>query len=212
MATRKSIDQLRLDGGVLCLDFINTIDNRKRKESVDYLDSYAGLLKWYQHAGTLSPKILHTLERLGKDYPQKAAMVFEKSIRLRELLHQLFVAVAGGRKPAAADLLQFNSYLSEAFANLEMTWQEGNGKLIFNAPALEQVYWWLVKSAVELYTSGRQAAIKECPSCGWLFLDNSRNGSRKWCSMSTCGDVDKVTRRIKNRKYGIKNEGGDLSD
>ncbi|MBS0029684.1 CGNR zinc finger domain-containing protein [Chitinophaga sp. 22321] len=200
MSAPKSIATLRLDGGVLCLDFINTIDNRKKISTCDYLNNFKELLQWYAHTGALSPKIIHTLERLAKDYPQKAAIVFEKSIVLRELLHRLFAAFMSGKNPVATDLVQFNSYIGEAYANIEMAWQAGTGKLHFNAPALEQVYWWLVKSAAELYTSASPAQIKECPACGWIFMDKSRNGSRKWCSMSTCGDVDKVTRNYQRTK------------
>lgn len=200
MAAPKSIATLRFDGGILCLDFINTIDNRKKKEAHDYLTGFKTLLEWYGYTGILSPKIIHTLERLAKDYPQKAMVVFEKSRQLRELLHQLFLAVISGKNPAPADLVLFNTYIGEAYSNIEMGWLAGKAKLQFNAPALEQVYWWPVKSAVELYTSGNTGRVKECPACGWLFLDQSRNGSRKWCSMSTCGDVDKVTRNYQRTK------------
>ncbi|MGO4291418.1 CGNR zinc finger domain-containing protein [Chitinophaga sp. RAB17] len=205
MSVPKSISALRLDGGILCLDFVNTVDNRKKSTTCDYLSGFKELLQWYAHTKALSPKIIHTLERLAKDYPQKAAIVFEKSLALRELLHRLFTDMIAGKNPAAGDLVQFNTYLGEAYANIEISWSAGTGKLQFNAPALEQVYWWLVKSAVELYTGDKPAQIKECPACGWLFLDKSRNGSRKWCSMSTCGDVDKVTRnyqRTKRKKNG----------
>jgi predicted RNA-binding Zn ribbon-like protein len=200
MAAPKSIITLRLDGGVLCLDFINTVDNRMKTPTLDYLSGFKDLLQWYGHTRALSPKIIHTLERLAKDYPQKAALVFEKSMLLRELLHRLFTAMMAGKQPAAGDLIQFNSYIGEAYANIEIAWSAGAGKLQFNAPALEQVYWWLVKSAVDAFTAIKPTQIKECPACGWVFLDKSRNGSRKWCSMSTCGDVDKVTRNYQLTK------------
>lgn len=200
MSAQKNISSLRLDGGILCLDFVNTIDNRKREIPYDYVKGFKDLLEWYGHTRALSPKIIHTLERLAKDYPQKAGVVFEKSIVLRELLHRLFTASLAKKKPAAADSMQFNTYIGEAYANIEIGWVAGAGALQFNAPALEQVYWWPIKSAVELFTSGQLAEVKECPACGWLFLDKSRNGSRKWCSMSTCGDVNKVTRNYQRTK------------
>ncbi|SEW50597.1 CGNR zinc finger domain-containing protein [Chitinophaga arvensicola] len=200
MAAPKSILSLRLDGGMLCLDIVNTVDNRKKEMHHDYLNGFKDLLQWYGHTGGLSPKIIHTLERLAKDYPQKAAVVFEKCIALRELLHRLFIAAIANKPPAPADQMQFNAYIAEAYANIEVSWKAGARQLLFNAPALEQVYWWLVKSAVELLTTDKSQSIKECPACGWLFLDKSRNGSRRWCSMSTCGDVDKVTRNYQRTK------------
>lgn len=200
MSVQKSISSLRLDGGILCLDFVNTIDNRKKGIPHDYVKDFKDLLEWYGHTRALSPKIIHTLERLAKDYPQKAGVVFEKSLALRELLHRLFAASLAKKKPLAADSMQFNTYVGEAYANIEISWLAGAGTLQFNAPALEQVYWWPIKSAVELFTSSQLTEVKECPACGWLFLDKSRNGSRKWCSMSTCGDVNKVTRNYQRTK------------
>jgi predicted RNA-binding Zn ribbon-like protein len=203
MSVHKSITTLRLDGGVLCLDFVNTISKRKKEAPCDYLCGFKDFLQWYGHTGALSAKIIHTLERLAKEYPQKAATVFEKSIQLRELLYRLFTAVIAHKLPAPADLMQLNGYIGDAYANIEMSWSAGTreGKLQFNAPALEQVNWWLIKSAVELYTSGKLIQVKECPACGWLFLDKSRNSSRKWCSMSTCGDISKVQQCYQRNKH-----------
>ncbi|MCW3465702.1 CGNR zinc finger domain-containing protein [Chitinophaga nivalis] len=198
----KPITDLRLYGGVLCLDFVNTVSNRKKEGAYDYLAGFKILLQWYAHTGALSPKIIHTLERLAKGYPQKAAVIFEKNIQLRELLHRIFIAAIHRKPPLPPDLVQLNAFIADTYANIEMSWLPAGktGQLQFNAPALEQVNWWLVKSAVELYTGNKLQQVRECPSCGWLFLDNSRNGSRKWCSMSTCGDVSKVTRCYERNK------------
>ncbi|CAL1518274.1 ABATE domain-containing protein [Chitinophaga sp. MM2321] len=202
MSAQKTLASLRLDGGILCLDFVNTVSNRRRSTTHDYLPNFRELLQWYAHTGALSAKTIQTLERLAKGYPQKAAVIFDKSIQLRELLLRLFTAVIAHKPPAASDLQLFNTYMADAYANIEMAWRSATrqGELQFNAPALEQVNWWLVKSAVELYSSGKLAQVRQCPACGWLFLDKSRNGSRKWCSMSTCGDVSKVKQNYERKK------------
>ncbi|MFY0255642.1 CGNR zinc finger domain-containing protein [Chitinophaga sp. 30R24] len=192
MSIEKSVTTLRLEGSILCLDFINTVENRKKAAPYDYLNSFKDLLKWYAHTGALSPKIIHTLERLAKDYPQKATIVFDKCKQLRELLHSILSRLVAKKSPLPEDLLLFNRFISEAYASIEISFPAGQGLLQFNAPVLEQVYWWLIKSAVELFISPMVTGVKECPGCGWLFLDKSKNGSRKWCSMRTCGDVSKV--------------------
>ncbi|RFS19061.1 hypothetical protein DVR12_24955 [Chitinophaga silvatica] len=200
MLPSKPIESLRLDGGLFCLDFVNTVYNRKRPNGYDYLDNFKSLIAWYGHTKLLPQKMLHTLERLGKDYPQKAVVVLEKSLQLRELLHQLFQTVLHAKMPAAIIGSQFNSFLSEAYSNLELSILPDGGKLQFNTPALEQLYWWPTKSAVELLTSDQLKQLKECPACGWLFIDKSKNQSRKWCSMATCGDVNKVTSNYQRTK------------
>lgn len=200
MLPNKSIQSLRLDGGIFCLDFVNTVDYRNRESFHDYLSDFKSLAAWYEHTKMLSPKLLHTIERLGKDYPQKAATVFAKTLQLRELLYGMLLTIIRHKNPAINDQLQFNSFIAEAFSNLEMGWSNGRASLQFNAPAPEQLYWWPVKSAADLLASDQLKQVKECPACGWLFLDKSKNQSRRWCSMSTCGDIDKVTRNYQKNK------------
>lgn len=206
MSAEKSIATLRFDGGILCLDFVNTVSNRMKPASHDYLSGFRELLEWYGRTGVITAKVSHTLERLAKGYPQKATVVFDKSIGLRELLLRLFTAAIHRKAPGPSDLHLFNTYVAEAYANIEVAWKpaQRRGELLFNAPALEQLIWWLVKSALELYTGNGLQQVRQCPSCGWLFLDKSRNGSRKWCSMSSCGDINKVQQFNQRNKKKAK--------
>jgi predicted RNA-binding Zn ribbon-like protein len=60
----------------------------------------------------------------------------------------------------------------------------------------------IVEAAVALLVSDAMLRVKSCPTCGWLFLDVSKNRSRRWCSMNTCGAVAKARRyyrRLKER-------------
>ena len=59
---------------------------------------------------------------------------------------------------------------------------------------LRTLRWEVATSAVDLLTAGRLDRVGECPACGWLFLDTSKNRSRRWCSMATCGGRDKARR------------------
>ncbi len=205
MSRQSSISDLRLTGGDLCLDFINTVHHRFRPEEGDYLHGFRDITTWYQHIQGMTPKTIQTLDRLAKSYPQKAAQVFTKSIQLRELLYQIFSPITAGKPPAPQDLQALAAYITEAYTNMELTWQkeEGRLQLQFNAPALEQVNWHIAQHALQLLSHGPLKQVKQCPGCGWIFLDKSKNSSRRWCSMATCGDIDKVTRfqqRNKKRK------------
>ncbi|MBV7530120.1 CGNR zinc finger domain-containing protein [Chitinophaga sp. sic0106] len=197
------ITLLRLNGGVLCLDFCNTVSNRNKPEPGDYLAGFRDITVWYDHIKGMPAKSIQTLERIARDYPAKAAQVFDKSIQLRELLYRLFGTIAKNKQPDQADLTTLTGYISDAYMNMALSWDK-QSKVVapdFNAPALEQVIWRIADSALELLSAPQLAQVKECPACGWLFLDKSRNGSRRWCSMSTCGDVHKVTRfQQRNKK------------
>ncbi|RAJ79299.1 putative RNA-binding Zn ribbon-like protein [Chitinophaga dinghuensis] len=205
MDSQSSISDLRLTGGDLCLDFINTVPHRFKPEEGDYLQSFRDITAWYHHIQGMTPKTIQTLDRLAKSYPQKAAQVFTKSIQLRELLYQICLQVTTGKAPAPHDLITLSTYIAEAYTNMELSWQKEQGRLQlqFNAPALEQVNWHIAQHALQLLTNGPLKQVKQCPGCGWIFLDKSKNSSRRWCSMATCGDIDKVTRfqqRNKKRK------------
>lgn len=206
MSMKNNINTIRLDGGMLCLDFVNTISNRNKPVLLDYLIGMKELLEWYNRMDIISAKMSHTLERLAKGYPQKAAIVFDKCIVLRELMLRLFTAAIHRKAPDPSDLQLFNTYVADTYTNIEVSWKPSlrQGELLFNAPALEQLIWWLVKSALELYTGNGLQQVRQCPACGWLFLDKSRNGSRKWCSMSVCGDLHKVQQFQQRNKKKTK--------
>jgi predicted RNA-binding Zn ribbon-like protein len=87
----------------------------------------------------------------------------------------------------------------------EFTWQWGAGETSGEQPEAWRVLLWPVAlSAIELFTaSGERAKLKECPGCGWLFLDRSKVGNRRWCSMDECGSRDKMRRQYA-RKRGLQ--------
>ncbi|WP_295123663.1 CGNR zinc finger domain-containing protein [uncultured Chitinophaga sp.] len=202
MSTEKSISTLLLDGGTLCLNFTNTIANRSVPEPFDYLGNYLDILRWYRRTEVLKPSVIKTLERLAKAYPPKAAAVFEKAIALRELLYAMFAGQAEGLSPKEQLVAEFNQYLAAAFSqlNLDHYNRKEPATLSFTMPELDLVWWEIVKSAVEVFTSRQLQLVRRCPACNWLFVDKSKNHSRKWCNMATCGDVHKVKQFYERKK------------
>jgi predicted RNA-binding Zn ribbon-like protein len=65
---------------------------------------------------------------------------------------------------------------------------------------LDRVSWVAAGAVIELLLSAEAERLRLCAShdCGWLFLDVSRNGRRRWCSMAACGNVEKA-RRFRSR-------------
>jgi predicted RNA-binding Zn ribbon-like protein len=200
---------LRLLGGHACLDFVNTVDPRTGKHQRDFLLDYDDLVAWAQLAGILSPKDGKELRAFGQQHPQQAAKVFAKNVALRELLYRLFGAIATGQQPKASDLHALQSAYIDALRHAEprpggagYTWQWPQG-----AETLERIGWLITQSAVDLLTSPRVGRVKMCASpdgCGWLFLDTSKNGSRRWCSMEVCGSRAKMRRLYARRRQAAR--------
>jgi predicted RNA-binding Zn ribbon-like protein len=198
--------KFQIIAGELCLDFINTLDNRlvpeKRQELVP---SYADLLEWAMQAGALSASQQRTLERQALAHPGKAESVHERALTLRECLYRIATAIANHRRVAASDLGVLNTFLDEALAHLKlqpavhgfrMDWAQSDLPLDF-------VLWPIARSASDLLTGDDLQYVRECGAgtCRWLFVDRSKNHSRRWCDMKICGN------RIKARKF-YRRQGG----
>lgn len=195
---------IRLIGERLCLDFVNTVDARLREDAPSYINSYADLLTWSEHAGIISDKeVVHLLQEAGA-HPAEATATFEQAIELREAMYQVFYAAVGGTAAQATDLESINMALAAAMAQARLI-ATADG-FIWDWPehqnALDQMLWPIVRDAAELLTSGELALVRECQSesgCGWLFVDTSKNHRRRWCSMEECGNKAKV-RRFRSRQ------------
>lgn len=186
-----------LTGGALCLDFINTLEDRPRCEQ-EHLQRFEDLLAFSRQAGSWDEKELRALEREARSHPRTAKRKLELALALREHLFQIFAAIATGRRVPAEALRALNGALAEAGPNhrilaegerFRMGWAGAKGRL-------ESVLWPVVRSAAELLVSDERGLIRECNSdcCSWLFLDRSRTKKRRWCDMSTCGNRAKAKR------------------
>lgn len=187
-----------LIGGELCLDFTNTVGNRGSDYLHDYLVSYAALLAWSEHVGLLPHPTARGLREIAEKRPADAKRVLERATVLREALFRILSNVSTGRASQSLDLLIVNENLAHALSHrrivrsqsaFEWGWQASEG-------ALDQMLWPITRSAADLLTSDRLSRVRECEGdpCGWLFIDSSKNHSRRWCSMGDCGNRAKAQR------------------
>jgi predicted RNA-binding Zn ribbon-like protein len=195
---------LKLLGGRLSLDFVNTADWHASDHPVEFLTSYSDLVAWSQHVGILTN---HQAQRLLKEAarrPEDATSVLERAITLREAIYRIFSAISRGRPPQAADLATFNVELSRALAQSRIvstaegfTWDWAGAE-----DALDWMLWPVVHDVASLLTSKELDRVGQCADdrCGWLFLDTSRNRSRRWCSMEDCGNRAKVRRHYERKR------------
>ena len=194
--------QLKLIGGRPCLDFVNTVGSRMSQtgESFEWLTSYEGLLAWCRHAGVLSADAVATLLEQAESRPDDAAAVLARAQELREALFRIFVAVAGERNPAPADLAILNAVLAATLCRRQLvptaegfawTWADSPG-------ALDCMLGPLAESAAAVLTSADVARVRQCgdDECAWMFVDTSRNHSRRWCDMEDCGNRAKARRHF----------------
>ncbi len=191
-----------LSGGSLCLDFANTWSDRGRPES-DHLRSYEDLLAFARQTGLLRAGEERNLSSRAEMDPRAAEAALARSRGLRESLYGVFSAVAAEETPADSDLERLNAELPEAFSHLRL--ERRGDDLVWTWAArddsLEAPLWPVLRSAAELLTSEDRRQVRECAgtSCTWLFLDRSRNRSRRWCSMESCGNRAKARRHYRRK-------------
>lgn len=202
----RNAGNLDLLGGRLCLDFVNTVDWRGRAEPQEFLNSYQDLLLWAIHAGILTRGESKILTKQSEKKPSEARAVVEKARILRESLYRIFNSRAEGIAASEEDLSIFNIALSQTMAKSRIVESE-DGYRWDTAGRIEDLDWILnpvVRSAADLLVASEIKRVKSCADteCGWLFLDVSRNRSRRWCDMSDCGNRAKASRFYKRKRSG----------
>jgi predicted RNA-binding Zn ribbon-like protein len=137
--------------------------------------------------------------------PVQAAVVLERAIEIRETIYRVALACTRRQAPVPADLEGFNRELKAALRHVRVapgprgltwTWDPDDRQL-------DSVLWPILRSAAELLTSERQQRIGQCADdrgCGWLFLDNTKNHSRRWCEMNDCGNRAKARRHYQRSR------------
>jgi len=197
--TLRDAGTLELIGGRLCLDFANTVSTRIDSLRRDYLTCYGDLLEWSRHAGILKNGEVKRFRMEAHRHPVNANRVLHAAILIRETIYRIFSAIAHQKKPSASDMALLNSALSKALhrtqilpkgQGFEWGWKDADH-------TLNDMLWPIVRSAADLLTSPQIIRIRQCSrreGCDWLFMDMSKNQSRRWCSMTLCGSLDKARR------------------
>ena len=197
--------RFELDAGHPALDFANTISRRAAPEDCrDRLTHYGRLVSWGVEAKLLSPKDAERLRAEAGAKPRSAIAALRRAVTVRESIFSIFVAMARGERAPAAALETLNAALPGALASLRVGTDRGGFGWRFEpdpgdlAPMMAPV----VRAAADLLTSKELARVRECQSdtCFWLFLDGSKNGTRRWCDMKVCGNRAKARRHYHREK------------
>jgi predicted RNA-binding Zn ribbon-like protein len=207
METRRSLPPLaprlpfKFVGGRPPLDLLNTADWPPTGPVLDRLSSYGRLLSWAVEAGVLGAGAAGRLQKRASADPGAAERALERCRELRRVLHRSVVALVSGRGVGAA-LERLTPYLHEALPHLVLE-QGASGSTELRAgwsgidASLEGPMWPVVWDALQLLLSPEADRLRVCggQDCGWVYVDHSRNGRRRWCEMGTCGTTAKNRRR-----------------
>lgn len=199
----RTIETLELDGGTLCLNFVNTVRNRFENPFYEFIVTPEDLLLWSHRTQICDASTEQQLSKYISENHDKTIRELKRIIRVRELLYRIFRNIVQKEPPLIEDIRVFNNEISYAFRFLNIEINDNlETRTIWNYKEHDILFTLLpiMKSAYELLTSGLKDQIKECPNCGWLYFDISKSKSRVWCNMKTCGNTKKI------KKYYEKNK------
>ena len=192
--------QFDLDAGIVCLDFANTLGGR----SGEHLNAYPDLLAFAVQAHLITPDEAAWLRAEANRDPTLAEGVLVRAKRLRGAIRAIFMDVALGKTPAQVDLGLLNFDLAASLWHARVLPADSPGPTTPGAfrwgwagRNLDAPVWPITRSAADLLTSDQQRPlVRQCGAddCKWLFLDTSKNHSRQWCSMQSCGNREKARR------------------
>ncbi len=185
----------------LCLDFANTNAAGRKGEGADSLACPADLVAWLESNGAGG----RALRRTVRTDPALANRLLARAKRLREATYRAMSAIADGRSASDVDIDAVSKEARSARAAFKLVRDEDAYKWELWTDEPESTLAMIAISAAELLTGQDLHRVRECgnETCGWLFLDNSKNQSRKWCDMSDCGNRMKARRhyaRVKKAK------------
>jgi predicted RNA-binding Zn ribbon-like protein len=186
------IRELPIVAGHLALDFANTVDDPLGPLRFDHVIDYPGLTTWAARVGVAEETALRLA---AEEHPRRAAAVVRRAAGLRDAINSTFGALADGESPAEG-WTQLRPFVATAVQHATVGDQP---QPTWDPTELESPLWAVADSAYSLLTSPRLSRLKRCAGCPWLFIDQSKNGSRRWCSMEFCGTDQKIRRYVAKR-------------
>jgi len=186
----RPIEAIRLTGGRPCLDFVNTIHDRHALEPEDYVDTPERFIEWAAHAGL--DAAMDTVPAVSTD----RSVLMQEVAAFRLALHAIFKARIDRKPGPAVAIGLLDAWVHRAWSDLVL---QTNGLLEWRSEAIDArlPLKQIALDALALLKESQAERLKICSAegaCGWLFFDTSKNNSRRWCAMETCGTADKMTR------------------
>jgi len=202
------------------LDFVNTVGGLRKEPpspAEELLKSYEDVAIWCARLGVISERQARSLRATARRDEKAARRALRRARELRDdLLYPIFRALADGQDPPAnlLDRLRDEERAALTKARLARSTPPAAGRRRSAASRGDAAMQWswpppreltdplrpIVHAAVELLTQGALDRVKTCGNCRWIFLDESRNHSRRWCRMDECGVQMKHARFVEQRR------------
>lgn len=171
-----------------CLNFVATVGNRGGRAFDRWRDG-AALARWCVEGGLLPAA------------PPVRPRQLEEARALRESIYRTVAAVRAGRRPRTADIGEVNDWAARPALAPRLD-TSGRAVTWTASDPLEAALATIARDAIDLLSGPDVERMRECAesTCSVLFVDASRPGKRRWCSMSRCGNkVKKATFRRRHR-------------
>ena len=184
------------------MGFVNTLTGRDAAAPAEKLSSYDALLEWARGVGIVTAPVAAELRKAAESHPSEAGLVLSGARALRETLHALFSAVQQGKAPGGTVLADLAGHLGAGYAQARLVFQDGALQWAPGPVArLADVTHELARAAARLVESTTLSRVRACAAddCKWWFVDDTKNHSRRWCEMKTCGNRAKL-RRYRERQ------------
>ena len=192
-----------LDAGRPCLDFCNSLS----MTSGDHLTGYDDLVAFAVQSTLITPVQAQRLHALARAHPADAEAVVARARDVREVIRALVMAAVDHTPPPLDALAHFTRELGQALGHAGLSFDDATGAYAWAWPALEvsldAPLWPIVRSAADVLTSERdRELLRQCggETCHWLFMDTTKNRTRQWCSMASCGNREKARRHYLRRR------------
>ncbi len=194
-----------LDAGNVALDFANTNNWHASPHPQENLHDYNDLVAWGEAAGLLSPELNKYACSLESETPELAESTYQTAIRFREAIYRIFSHRYAGSEIPPADLEFLNSMIYQAMSHRRLVPEGDEFHWEWDSQCDEPnvVLWKVALAAGDLLSSNEVTRVRECEDdrgCGYLFIDQSKNHSRRWCSMESCGNRAKAQRHYSRSK------------
>jgi predicted RNA-binding Zn ribbon-like protein len=204
--------------GNVCLDFINTLDDRPSGEPKELLKNYYDLARFGEDTGILTPEQLDFFYERVHLMPDEAEDALRRAVNLRDALYAIFSAVMNQQTAPQGAMDRFNANLHDAALHSRLVqpkaaqgkMPQADGRLEWRfeemGSSFNAMLWPIARAAADLLASSDVALVRACssPTCQWLFLDTSKNHHRRWCSMKQCGNRAKVRRFYAKKKVPVE--------